>query len=141
MDDLYVLDTSAIFAFTDQEEGADEVEKLLDAARANTCRLEICAISLMEIFYVALMEQGENEAARLVGLVKSWPVNLIYPDEKILLQAGKLKANYRLSLADALITAVAKLHNAALVHKDPELVALANEVALFTLPFKKKQRK
>ncbi|HEV8717898.1 MAG TPA: hypothetical protein VGX03_34405 [Candidatus Binatia bacterium] len=34
MPDLYVLDTSAIVAFTDQEEGADEVERLLDAARA-----------------------------------------------------------------------------------------------------------
>jgi PIN domain nuclease of toxin-antitoxin system len=31
--DLYVLDTSSIFAFTDQEDGADEVERLLDAAR------------------------------------------------------------------------------------------------------------
>jgi hypothetical protein len=28
--DLYVLDTSSIFAFTDQEEGADEIERLLD---------------------------------------------------------------------------------------------------------------
>ena len=26
--DLYVLDTSSIFAFTDQEDGADEVERL-----------------------------------------------------------------------------------------------------------------
>jgi hypothetical protein len=31
--ELYVLDTSAILAFTDQEEGAEEVERLLDAAR------------------------------------------------------------------------------------------------------------
>ncbi|MGH7451950.1 MAG: hypothetical protein ACRENG_11420 [bacterium] len=40
MSDLYVLDTSAIFTFTDEEDGADEVEKLLDAARANKCQLE-----------------------------------------------------------------------------------------------------
>jgi PIN domain nuclease of toxin-antitoxin system len=32
--ELYVLDTSAILAFTDQEEGAEEVERLLDAAHA-----------------------------------------------------------------------------------------------------------
>jgi uncharacterized protein len=70
----------------------------------------------MEIYYIPLMEQGEDEATRLVGLVKSWPCALVYPDEKLLLQGGKLKANYRLSLADALIAAVAKLHNAKLVH-------------------------
>lgn len=117
-DDLYVLDTSAIFAFTNQEEGADEVEKLLDSAQVTMCQLEISAISLMEVCYITMMEQGENEAARLVGPIKSWPAALIYPDEQTLLQAGKLKASYRLSLADALIAAVAKLHDATLVHKD-----------------------
>jgi predicted nucleic acid-binding protein len=55
-----------------------------------------------------------------------------------LLQAGKLKATYRLSVADAIIAAVAKLRQAKLVHKDPELAALAAEVALLTLPFKQK---
>jgi predicted nucleic acid-binding protein len=44
----------------------------------------------------------------------------VYPDEQTLLQAGKIKAAYRLSVADALIAAVAKLHQATLVHKDPE---------------------
>jgi predicted nucleic acid-binding protein len=139
--DLYVLDTSAIFTFTDQEEGADKIEQLLDSARKHQCRLEICAISLMEIYYIALMERGEDEATRLVGLVKSWSMSLVYPDEKTLLQAGKLKAAYRLSVADALIAAVAKLHDATLAHKDPELVALAKEVKLLSLPFKKTEEK
>lgn len=139
-DDLYVLDTSAIFAFTDQGEGADEVDKLLDSAQVTMCQLEISAISLMEVCYITMMEQGENEAARLVGLIKSWPAALIYPDEQTLLQAGKLKASYRLSLADALIAAVAKLHDATLVHKDPELAALVNEVKLLNLPFKTENR-
>ena len=47
MTDLYVLDTSSIFAFTDQEDGADEVERLLDAAKQHKGRLEVCTISLM----------------------------------------------------------------------------------------------
>ncbi len=92
----------------------------------------------MELYYVALQEKGEDEATKLIALVKSWPVTWIYPDERTLLQAGKIKAAYRLSVADALIAAVAKLRQATLVHKDPELAALATEVALLTLPFKKK---
>jgi predicted nucleic acid-binding protein len=135
---LYVLDTSALMAFTDQEEGAEQVEGLLDAAQVNTCRLEACAISLMELYYLALRETGEDEASRLVALVKSWPVVWVYPDERMLLQAGRLKASYRLSVADALIAAVAKLRRERLVHKDPELEALATEVSLLSLPFKKK---
>ena len=138
MPDLYVFDTSALVALTDQEEGADTVEKLLEAARGNECQLEVCAISLMELYYVALQEKDEDEATKLVALVKSWPVTWIYPDERTWLQAGKIKATYRLSVADAVIAAVAKLHKATLVHKDPELAALAAEVSLQTLPFKQK---
>lgn len=135
--DLYVLDTSAIFTYTDQEEGAEEVERLLRAAQRNECRLEACSISLMELYYISLREQGEDGAARLVALVKAWPMDWIYPDEMTLLQAGRLKASYRMSLVDALIAAVAKLHNATLVHKDPEMEALMDELLLLGLPFKK----
>jgi predicted nucleic acid-binding protein len=136
--DLYVLDTSAIFTFTDQEDGADEVERLLGAAQTNKCQLEVCSISLMELYYITLREKGEEQAAKLIALVKSWPVVWVYPDEKTLLQAAKLKATYRLSVADALVIAVAKLHRATLVHKDPEFEAVAGDLAFLSLPFKKK---
>jgi ribonuclease VapC len=132
----YVLDTSAILTLTDQEAGADEVENILNTALAAACQIEVCSISLMELSYITWREQGENEAAQLVALVKSWPVVWVYPDEKILLQAAKLKALHRLSLADALIAAVAKLHHATLVHKDPEFETLSEQVVLLTLPYK-----
>ena len=56
MADLYVLETSSIFTFTDQEDGVDEVERLLDAAKQHECRLEVCAMSLMELYYITLRE-------------------------------------------------------------------------------------
>jgi ribonuclease VapC len=132
----YVLDTSAILAFTDNEEGADEVQQLLEAARARQWVIDVCAISLMEIAYITEREQGEDEAARLVALVKAWPITWVYPDEKTLLHAAKLKATHRLSVADALIAAVAKLSPATLAHKDPEFEALAPQIVLRSLPFK-----
>ena len=136
MAELYVLDTSAIFTLTDQEAGADEVEDILNTARADECQIEICSISLMELSYVTLRELGEDKAAQLVALVKSWPITWVYPDEKLLLQAARLKAFHRLSLADALIAAVAKLHDATLAHKDPEFESLSEQVSLLTLPYK-----
>lgn len=93
----------------------------------------------MELYYIALQETNEDEAVQLVGIVKSWPVTWIYPDEKALMLAGRIKAFHRLSFADALIAAVAKLRGATLVHKDPELDALAHELALLSLPYKRKQ--
>jgi len=135
--ELYVLDTSAILTYTDREAGVVEVETLLENARLHKCRMEACSISLMEIYYITLRADGEDLASKLVALVKSWPLIWVYPDEKILLQAGKLKASYRLSVADALIAAVAKLHGARLVHKDPELAAMSGIIPLLNLPFNK----
>jgi predicted nucleic acid-binding protein len=134
----YVLDTSAIFALTDREEGGAVVEQLLRDAQAGSIEATVCAISLMELYYIALRETGDDAAAKLIALVKSWPVTWIYPDEKTLLLAGRLKASGRLSLADALIGAVANLRDAILVHKDPELAALAPVVRLRTLAYKPK---
>jgi predicted nucleic acid-binding protein len=134
--DRFLLDTSALFALTDREAGADRVEALLDRAAAGRCALHICAASLMEVFYIALQEQGEDEAAQLVGLVKSWPVAWIYPDEKTFLLAARFKAFHRLSFADVVIAAAASLADATQVHKDPEFAQLAGEVDLESLPFK-----
>ena len=85
MTDLYVLDTSAILTYTDREDGVVEVKTLLENARLRKCRIEACSISLMEIYYITLREDGEDLAARLLALVKSWPLIWVYPDEKILL--------------------------------------------------------
>lgn len=133
----FLLDTSAILALTDQEEGFERVEALLDRAAAGDVEVAVCAMSLMELFYITLQEEGEDQAARLVALVKAWPVRWIYPDERVLLFAGRLKAFHRLSFADALIAGSAKLNDSVLVHKDPEFEAVAQEVPLLGLPYKR----
>ncbi len=136
MAESYVLDTSAILAFLGGEYGADNVERLLRGSRVGRVRVLVCSITLMEVFYTATREKGEDEAVRLLALVRAWPLEWVYPDEKVLLQAGRLKASHRLSVTDALIAAVAKLRNATLVHKDPELAALRGQLRLMSLPSK-----
>jgi predicted nucleic acid-binding protein len=133
----YLLDTSAILTLTDKEDGFEKVEELLDQAAAGAVEVEISAVSLMEIYYITLQEQGEDRAAHLVSLVKAWPARWVYPDERTLLLAGRFKAFHRLSFADAVIAGSAQLREAVLVHKDPELEALASEIALLTLPYKR----
>lgn len=135
----YLLDTSAILTLTDQEEGFESVERLLDRAAGDDIEVAVCAVSLMELFYITLQEQGEDQAARLVALVKAWPVRWIYPNESAFLLAGRIKASHRLSFADAVIAGVARQHQAVLVHKDPEFEALAEELSLLGLPYKRSQ--
>lgn len=133
----YLLDTSAVLTLTDQEEGFERVEELLDRAAEGSIEVEISAVSLMEVYYITLQEQGEDQAAHLVSLVKAWPVRWVYPDERMLLLAGRFKAFHRLSFADAVIASAARLREAVLVHKDPEFETLASETTLLTLPYKR----
>jgi ribonuclease VapC len=53
-----------------------------------------------------------------------------------LLTAARFKARHRLSLADALIAALAFQRRAILVHKYPEFEALAELIRQEVLPYK-----
>ncbi|MDR7523322.1 MAG: PIN domain-containing protein [Armatimonadota bacterium] len=139
MAERYVLDTSAILAFLGDEPGAEAVERLLRGARAGRHEVLVCSITLMELFSTALRAHGEDMAARLAALAKTWPVKSVYPDDKLLLQAGRLKATYRLSVADALVAGVAIMQDATLIHKDPELDAVGARVKLLRLPARRKR--
>ncbi len=136
MAERFLLDTSAIFTYTDQEDGFEVVRDLLVRATGGLCELQVATITLTELYYVALRDQGEDGAVRLLGLVKAWPLSWVPADERTLLLAGHLKASHRLSLADSLIAATAILRGAILVHKDPELTSLRRELELLDLPFK-----
>ena len=61
-------------------------------------------------------------------------------DESTLLTASKLKAGHRVSLADAIIAAFAIRRGAVLMHKDPELDALAGLLPMEALPLPREAR-
>ena len=129
----YLLDTSAILTLLEDEEGAERVEALL---RQETILLPF--LVLLETYYMTLQEQTEDVADRRYALLKQLPATVLWDvDEPTLLTAGRLKAGHRLSLADALIAALALRHQAILVHKDPEIAALAETVQLEALPYKR----
>lgn len=131
----YLLDTSAIMTFLEDEEGAQLVETLL---RREEVLLPFLA--LLETYYITLQEQPEDIADRRYALLKQLPATILWNvDEPSLLTAGRLKATYRISLADALIAALAVRNKAILVHKDPEIAALSEVVQLETLPYKKQK--
>jgi predicted nucleic acid-binding protein len=54
--------------------------------------------------------------------------------EEVLLTAARIKATHELSVADAWVGATAVLTRSQLVHRDPELRALAGDLPLLELP-------
>ena len=91
----------------------------------------------LEVYDVSLQEKGEQAANIRYAMLKALDAtHLNEVSESVLLIAGRLKAHYRISLADAIIAAYARSHDAVLVHKDPEFEALAGQVRLEALPYK-----
>jgi predicted nucleic acid-binding protein len=90
----------------------------------------------MEILY--RVWKGEDETAGRLAYeqCKSLPIVWIHESTELLEQAAKIKADHRLSLADAWIAACAVLHDACLIHKDPEFEAL-DFIKQKSLPYKR----
>jgi predicted nucleic acid-binding protein len=137
----YVIDTSALFAFAQDEPGADRVEEILKSASSGGCKAYISFITLAEIYYVTWQEEGESAAKELIGMVKSLPLTIVESSERQTLLAGRIKANCRVSLADAFIAATASCMSATLIHKDPEFEQTAPFISSESLSYKPKQKR
>lgn len=132
----YVLDTSAFFAFFDDEDGADIIQNLLEMSKNEIVKIFASFASYMEVFYVTYHDSGEETARYRIELMNKLSVDMINSNKELCLIAGHLKSNYKLSFADAWIAATALMFDAILVHKDPEFICLKDDIKMLELPYK-----
>jgi len=129
---IYLIDTSALFSYIEDEPGSDRVQEALKLKET------IVPWSvLLEMYYITQQEESQSEADRRFALVKQLDINIPYDmDESTVLTAAKLKARHHISFADALIAAFAIRNNAILIHKDPEYEILSGLLRMEILPYK-----
>ena len=94
----------------------------------------------MEILFWTLRLLSRFSATKTgrihLAIIKSWPVKWIHSSDELCLSAGMLKAQYRISFADAFIAATAIHADALLIHKDPEFETLKAILRMEILPYK-----
>lgn len=133
----FVLDTSAILTFLEDEEGAERVDIIL---RKSEVLLPFFVP--FETYYITLQGQNEAVADQRYALIKQLQSTVLWTvNEPILLRAARFKAQYHISLADAFIAAFAFYYDAILVHKDPEFEELHAEIKQQALPYKNSRNK
>ena len=135
-DNRYVLDTSALICYLEDEDGADIVDELISQAGDQIIELTVVFASFMEICYITWQKQGISFAKERDGLLCELPLNRLESSPELGRLAGEFKAQYRLSFADAWIAAAAEMLDAVLVHKDPEFEAIESEIQVLKLPYK-----
>lgn len=133
----YLIDTSAFLTLRDNEEGADQVARILRMAQTHKAHCFACFLTLMEIFYRVCKDENEHEGRLAYEQCQTLPITWVHENRQLLEKASEIKAKYGLSLADAWISASAILNDTILVHKDPEFEAL--DCAQLHLPYKNKQ--
>ena len=116
----FCLDTSAILTLRDDEPGAERVAMLLEGP--DPCFA--CFVTRMEVLYRVWKDEGERSGRLAYEQLQSLPIEWVDQTEALLLEASRIKALHRLSVADAWIAAAALLGRATLLHKDPEFEAI-----------------
>jgi len=137
----YVLDTSALLAYIENEEGAAEVEALLEKALDAEAVLYISMVSCIEVFYITWQEQGKDVAAERLKLIDDLTVIQEPVDSQLTKIIGEIKATKTMSFADCCIAGLAKFKQAILIHKDPEYEQMENEMKQLKLPYKQKKKR
>ncbi len=132
----FVLDTSAWLTLIEDEDGAETVEGLIRQAEIGTAIVMSSFMSYMEVFYISFQERGQAEAETRLEMMEALPVLRVESNRILATAAGRLKAKYRLSLADSWIAALAQESSSTLVHKDPEFDDVPDMEKVLRLPFK-----
>lgn len=111
-----VLDTWAVLGYLlDEEPAASRVERVLAE------RPVMSWINLGEVYYILIRRHGMPAAVEAVRDLRS-ALHVELPAEHVVEQAARIKAEYRMSYADAFAAATAIRHHGELWTGDPELL-------------------
>ncbi len=113
-----VLDSWAVLRYLENTEPA----ATLVAALLDDKRPLMSWINLGEVHYVLRRAHGEDDAIETVRDLRDL-IDARLPDERLVLDAARLKADHPMAYADAFGAALAVAEDATLWTGDPELLA------------------
>ena len=131
MKNRYVLDTFSVLAYIWGEPGEEKVRELLLRSRDRKVELFLSDINLAETYYLIGKREGKEEANRLISMIVRWPLYLVEGDKKVALIAGRVKADYALSFADAFAVATALDKGARVVTGDEKFRRIEDMISVF----------
>ncbi|MHC6204337.1 PIN domain-containing protein [Breznakiellaceae bacterium SP9] len=99
----YVLDACAFLAFVTKETGWDKVKELLEQASAKEITVAMSVVSFIETYYDQRKSRTPEEIHEFLELFALSPIKMIDTVvETVIWESSRLKALYKISLADAI---------------------------------------
>jgi len=105
---VIVLDACAMLAVLSDESGADIVENAYDKAASGEVVLMMHSVNLLEVYYELFRAYGKERADEIHDEIIRLPIRIVHEiSDDIFMTAGRLKASYKISLADSFALAQA----------------------------------
>ena len=117
---MNVVDSSGWLEYFADGPNADFFAPPIEA----TTELIVPSVSLCEVFKRILQQRGEGDALLAVAAMQQGSV--VPLDEIIALEAARLSAKFKLSMADSLIFATAQMHDAVLWTQEEDFENMAS---------------
>jgi len=126
---FYVFDACALIAYLNNEDGSENILDLLNKAVDGECSVYINIINLIEVHYANIRSLGAEQAAVILEEILSSPIKVVSDiSDTIFQESARLKAQYALSLADAIGIATAAALSGVFVTADHhELDSIASK--------------
>ncbi|MCL1820690.1 MAG: PIN domain-containing protein [Oscillospiraceae bacterium] len=115
----YYLDACALLAVLNEEDGGEFVRDIIGQAKVGSVKVSMNIINLFEVYYGILRKGGKEIANDILLKIKESDINIIETiSEEVLKEAGRLKASYKMSVADSMAVAEASVNNGTLLTSD-----------------------
>ena len=119
MNKFYIMDACALVALLQNEAGADKVADIINAANRVEVIIVMNKLNLLEVYYDAYRSRGKEKADMMLFELKKLPVVINSEiSDKIFEEAGRLKASYKISLADSIVLAETSVSGGLLLTAD-----------------------
>ena len=115
----YVLDACAMLTLLSQERGYENVAALYKKANTGEITLVMNKINLLEVYYDLYRSYDKEHANAFITSINQSPIAVQKEiSDDIFAEAGRLKASYKISLADSFALAQAIVLRGSLVTCD-----------------------
>ena len=115
----YVLDACALLALLRNEPGAEKVAAAMNSANNGDAEIIMNKLNILEVFYDLYRTLGKDKADEIISEIKKRPITINAEiSDEIFYEAGRLKASYKISLADSFALAQAIVSSAELLTSD-----------------------
>ena len=117
---IFVLDSFAVLALLEKENGAMRVQNILNLAHNGDAQVYLSIISVGEILYITERERGLPLTQKTLATLEQLPIEILPATRERVFAAAHIKANYPVAYAHAFAIATAQEFSATVITGDPE---------------------